>query len=59
MDAISSVLPYIITVVVFVLLILFFPRYRKVPPNEALVISGPIRRNYRVRDENGEVVWDD
>ena len=46
----------IIGLVVLVLLLLFFPRYRKVPPNEALVISGPIRRSYKVRDESGEVV---
>ncbi|MDD3334086.1 MAG: SPFH domain-containing protein [Eubacteriales bacterium] len=36
-----------------VLLILF--NYRKVPPNVALVISGGIRRRYKVKDENGQI----
>ncbi len=55
-DVIRPYLPYIIGVVVLILLLLCFPRYRKVPPNEALVISGPIRHKYKVRDENGNIV---
>ena len=41
---------------VLFLLLLFFPRYHKVPPNRALVISGFFRRRYKVRDENGQLI---
>lgn len=46
-------LPTVITVVVLLLLLC---NYRKVPPNIALVISGCIRRRYKVKDESGKVV---
>lgn len=53
-------LPFL-TVVLLILLAVFvfiiFPlNYRKVPPNIALVVSGGIRRNYKVKDENGNIV---
>jgi len=44
-----------IGVVVLILLLIFCPRYRKVPPNEALIISGFLRRRYKVRDEDGKL----
>ena len=46
----------LIGIAVLVLLILFFPRYHKVPPNQALVISGITRRKYKVKDADGELV---
>ena len=52
----SYILPAILVILGLVLLFVFFPRYMKVPPNEALVISGFIRRNYKVRDEEGNLV---
>ena len=48
--------PYMIVVFVLLLLIVFFPRYRKVPPNEALVISGIARHRYKVKDSDGNTV---
>ena len=49
-------IPILVGIAVLVLLILFFPRYHKVPPNQALVISGITRRKYKVKDESGELV---
>jgi len=46
-------LSIIIGVIVFVLVILFFPRYRIAPPDTALIISGFFRRNYKVRNPDG------
>jgi len=46
----------VIAIAVLLLLILFFPRYMKVPPNCALVISGFIRRRYKVKDSDGKMV---
>ena len=46
----------LISVIVLVLLLLFFPRYHKVPPNQALVISGITRRKYKVKDADGQLV---
>lgn len=40
----------------FILFLIFCPRYRKVPPNEALIISGFIRRRYKVRGEDGKAI---
>lgn len=54
-DGISlKFLSILIAVVTLVLLIL--SNYRKVPPNIALVISGGIRRRYKVKDEEGNIV---
>jgi flotillin len=39
-----------------ILLIVLFPRYHKVPPNVALIISGKIRRDYKVKDADGNLV---
>lgn len=44
----------LIAVVLFVLLVIF--NYRKVPPNIALVISGCVRRRYKVKDPSGQTV---
>ena len=44
-----------IGVAVFLLLLLIV-NYKKVPPNIALVISGCVRRNYKVKDTDGNVV---
>lgn len=46
----------LIGIAALILLKLFFPRYLKVPPNQALVISGLIRRRYRVKDSDGKIV---
>ena len=53
---IKPYLPFIIAAAVLLLLLLFCPRYRKVPPNEALVISGFVRRRYKVKDADGKIV---
>ena len=47
---------FIVPVLVFLFLLIFFTNYRKVPPNIALVISGCVRRRYKVKDEDGKVV---
>ncbi len=39
-----------------VVLFLLLANYRKVPPNIALVISGCVRRRYKVKDADGKVV---
>ena len=56
MYIVKPYLPFIIAAVVLLLLILFCPRYRKVPPNEALVISGFVRRRYKVKDADGKII---
>ncbi len=41
----------------FIVVFIFIPRsYVKVPPNQALIISGPFRRKYRVRGEDGKEI---
>ena len=45
-----------IGILVLILLILFFPRYRKVPLNRALIISDFFRRRYKVRDGEGKLI---
>lgn len=52
----TDLVPYIIVAVVILLLLLLFANYRKVPPNVALVISGGIRRRYKVKDADGNTV---
>ena len=51
-----SNLKIVLPVAVILFLIIFFTNYRKVPPNVALVISGCIRRRYKVKDEDGRTV---
>lgn len=46
----------LIAIAAILFLVVFFPRYRKVPPNQALIISGLVRRRYRVKDDMGNVV---
>ena len=44
----------LIGILVFLLLFIIIPKaYVKVPPNEALIISGPFRRKYRVKGQEG------
>ena len=38
-----------------IILIKFIPRYRIAPPDTALIISGLLRRNYKVRNADGSV----
>ena len=37
----------------FIIVLRFFPRYKIAPPDTALIISGLIRRNYKVRNSDG------
>lgn len=41
--------------VALILLIKFLPRYKIAPPDTALIISGLIRRNYKVRTPDGNI----
>ncbi len=45
----------LIGIAVLILLLKFLPRYKIAPPDKALIISGLIRRNYKVRDTDGSV----
>ncbi len=45
----------LIGIAVLILLLKFLPRYKIAPPDKALIISGLIRRNYKVRDSDGSV----
>ena len=45
----------LIGIAVLVLLLKFLPRYKIAPPDRALIISGLIRRNYKVRNPDGTV----
>ena len=45
----------LIGIVALFILIKFFPRYKIAPPDTALIISGLLRRNYKVRDTDGSV----
>ena len=38
-----------------IIILKFLPRYKIAPPDKALIISGLIRRNYKVRDTDGSV----
>ena len=40
----------LIGIVGLILLLKFIPRYKIAPPDTALIISGIIRRNYKVRN---------
>ena len=45
----------LIGIVGLILLLKFIPRYKIAPPDTALIISGIIRRNYKVRNPDGTV----
>ena len=45
----------ILIVLAVLFLLIFIFNYRKVPPNTALVISGCIRRRYKVKDADGNI----
>ena len=48
--------PWIVgAIVALILIIKFIPRYKIAPPDTALIISGLIRRNYKVRNADGSV----
>ena len=46
---------FVIGIVAILILVKFFPRYKIAPPDTALIISGLIRRNYKVRNADGTV----
>ena len=46
---------FVIGIAALVLLLKFLPRYKIAPPDTALIISGLLRRNYKVRDSDGTV----
>ena len=45
----------LIGIAALVLLLKFLPRYKIAPPDRALIISGLIRRNYKVRNPDGTI----
>ena len=45
----------LIGLVLLIILLKFFPRYKIAPPDTALIISGLLRRNYKVRNTDGSV----
>ena len=45
----------LIGIAVLIILIKFLPRYKIAPPDTALIISGLIRRQYKVRNPDGSV----
>ena len=42
-------------IIALIILIKFVPRYRIAPPDTAFIISGLIRRSYKVRNPDGSV----
>ncbi len=46
---------FLIGFVVIIILAKFLPRYKVAPPDTALIISGLLRRNYKVRNADGTV----
>ena len=44
-----------VAIIALIILIRFFPRYKIAPPDTALIISGLLRRTYKVRDGNGSI----
>lgn len=45
----------LIGILVFIVVFIIIPKsYVKVPPNQALIISGPFRRRYRVKGQDGK-----
>ena len=48
----------LIAIVGLIILVKFIPRYKIAPPDTALIISGLIRRNYKVRNPDGKAsMW--
>ena len=45
----------LLVIVVLIILLKFIPRYKIAPPDTALIISGLIRRNYKVRNSDGTI----
>ena len=45
----------LIGIVALILILKFIPRYKIAPPDTALIISGLLRRNYKVRNADGTV----
>ncbi len=45
----------LIGIAALIILIKFIPRYRVAPPDTALIISGLLRRNYKVRNADGTI----
>ena len=45
----------LVGIVALILVLKFIPRYKIAPPDTALIISGLIRRNYKVRNPDGTV----
>ena len=45
----------LLALAVLIILLKFVPRYKIAPPDTALIISGLIRRNYKVRNADGSV----
>ncbi len=45
----------LIGIVALILVLKFVPRYKVAPPDTALIISGLIRRNYKVRNADGTI----
>ena len=43
----------LIAIAALIAVLKFFPRYKIAPPDTALIISGLIRRNYKVRNADG------
>ena len=46
---------FLIGLAALILLVKFFPRYKIAPPDTALIISGLIRRHYKVRTPDGTI----
>ena len=46
---------FFIGILVLILLVKFLPRYKIAPPDTALIISGLLRRNYKVRNADGTI----
>ena len=44
-----------IAIIIIIILVKFFPRYIIAPPDTALIISGLVRRTYKVRDGSGSI----
>ena len=46
---------FVIGIAALIILVKFLPRYKIAPPDTALIISGLIRRQYKVRNPDGSV----
>ncbi len=46
---------FVIGIVALIIIVKFIPRYKIAPPDTALIISGLIRRNYKVRNPDGTI----